>query len=56
MNDIFSERLISLRELGLLAFALMLLAVTPTENVVTDNQQPVKLIVPVDDTNGVKSA
>ncbi len=49
MNDIFTEKLISLRELALFAFALLLLAAAPAKNYVQDTgQQPVNVNVPTD--------
>ena len=39
MNDIFTEKLISLRELALLAFALFLLAAAPAKNYVQESGQ-----------------
>ena len=59
MNDIFTEKLISLRELALLAFALFLLAAAPAKNYVQESgQQPVNVNVPADqeETIEVKSA
>ena len=49
MNDIFTEKLISLRELALFAFALFLLAAAPAKNLVQESgQQPVNVTVPAD--------
>jgi len=49
MNDIFTEKLISLRELALFAFALFLLAAAPAKNYVQDSgQQPVNVTVPAE--------
>ena len=59
MNHIFTEKLISLRELALFAFALFLLAAAPDRTYVQDSgQQPVKITVPADqeETVEVKSA
>lgn len=50
MDNIFSERLISLRELALLTFALLLLAAAPDKAVFTDtSQQPVNVTVPAEE-------
>ena len=49
MKDIFTEELISLRELALFAFALFLLAAAPARNLVQETgQQPVNVTVPAD--------
>lgn len=50
MDNIFSERLISLRELALLTFALLLLAAAPGTAIMTDNtSQPVNITVPTEE-------
>lgn len=59
MNDIFTEQLISLRELALFAFAIFLLAAAvPTEGIGQDPlQQPVNITVPAEEAvPQVKSA
>ena len=49
MKDIFTEELISLRELALFAFALFLLVAAPARNIVEESgQQPVNVTVPAD--------
>ena len=55
MDNIFSERLISLRELALLTFALLLLAAAPGKAVLTDNtSQPVNVTVPAEENTAAK--
>ena len=55
MNDIFTEKLISLRELALFAFALFLLAAAPAKNYVQDSgQQPVNVTVPAEQEQDAK--
>ena len=51
MDNIFSEKLISLRELALITFALILLAAAPASRLVPEaaQQQPVKAVVPAEE-------
>jgi len=56
MNNIFSEKLISLQELALFTFALLLLAAAPASRQITETpqQQPVKAVVPAEEQNQPK--
>lgn len=56
MNDILTERLISLRELALMAFAVFLLAAAPVRNTPTETaQQPVNATIPADQNEEVQT-
>lgn len=55
MNNILTERLISLRELALMAFAVFLLAAAPGEEINSDAvQQPVNVTIPAEQAEEVQ--
>ncbi len=55
MNNFLTERLISLQEVALMAFAVFLLAAAPGSDVETEvAQQPVNVVIPADENEEVQ--
>lgn len=55
MNNLLTERLISLQEVALMAFAVFLLAAAPASDTKTESaEQPVKVLVPADENEEVQ--